>query len=311
MRRGAVPVDTAGHVKGEDMFRRIVVGYEGSERSEDALVLGRLLARATGAELIAAAVYQSVGAVAHPDVGRWQEELRAGAERTLEGAGSEVLTRAVESSSPARGLHDLAEAVEADLLVVGSSRRGAVGRLLAGDVADRLLHGAPCAVAVAPPGFAERPPARLATIAVGYDGGPEADGALDSATELARATGAVCRLIGVVDVPDASPETAPAELLEADRERIRSALAEAVSRVPAGVEAHTEVIPGHTERLGNQPGVDLLVIGSRGYGPLRSVLLGSTATGLVHHASCPVVVFPRAAVRGGRRDGTGLAAEAG
>ena len=44
--------------------------------------------------------------------------------------------------------------------------------------------------------------------------------------------------------------------------------------------------------------VGLLVCGSRGYGPLRSVLLGGVSRRLVDAAHCPVLVLPREAARG-------------
>jgi nucleotide-binding universal stress UspA family protein len=57
---------------------------------------------------------------------------------------------------PARGLHDLARELAADLIVVGCSRRALLGRVLLGDDARAWLDGAPCAVAIAPRGYAER-----------------------------------------------------------------------------------------------------------------------------------------------------------
>jgi nucleotide-binding universal stress UspA family protein len=42
--------------------------------------------------------------------------------------------------------------------------------------------------------------------------------------------------------------------------------------------------------------LDLLVTGSRGYGPVRRLMLGSTSSKLVHEAPCPVLVLARTAV---------------
>ena len=44
----------------------------------------------------------------------------------------------------------------ADLLVLGSSHRGALGRVLIGSVSEETLHGAPCAAAIAPAGYCAR-----------------------------------------------------------------------------------------------------------------------------------------------------------
>lgn len=76
---------------------------------------------------------------------------------------------------------------------------------------------------------------------------------------------------------------------------MESVVQAALDSVPEDVEATGEVIAGGIDELGEQSGVDLLVVGSRGYGPLRRVLLGSTAAELIHHADYPVIVFPRGA----------------
>ena len=60
------------------------------------------------------------------------------------------------SPSVGRGLHELAELIGADLLVIGSSRRGLLGRVLIGDDTRAALNGAPCAVAIAPAGYSRR-----------------------------------------------------------------------------------------------------------------------------------------------------------
>src|SRR4051812_36420162 len=61
------------------------------------------------------------------------------------------------SSSVGRGLHELCEVIGADLLVVGSSHRGLLGRVLIGDDTSAALNGAPCAIAIAPSNYSQRP----------------------------------------------------------------------------------------------------------------------------------------------------------
>ena len=58
----------------------------------------------------------------------------------------QVTIRAIPSDSAARALSEVAEAEHADLIVVGSSRRSKLGRLLPGTTAERLLRDAPCPV---------------------------------------------------------------------------------------------------------------------------------------------------------------------
>jgi nucleotide-binding universal stress UspA family protein len=125
------------------MYRKILVGYDDSDQAKDALALGKQLADATGAELVVAGVF-----VVHPmwhggidPTIRDEEVIFA---RKLEAAANSVGAAAepVPSTSPARGLHEIAEETNADLIVVGSTHHGRIGRVLAGSVGVALFHGA-------------------------------------------------------------------------------------------------------------------------------------------------------------------------
>jgi nucleotide-binding universal stress UspA family protein len=171
--------------------RKLVIGYDGTPEGEDALALARVLAPPLGAaELVAVCVK----AVPHPRPRGhgWRERLEQEAERTFAGAtGEDLGRRAVVSSSPARGLFELAESERADLLVVGSSHHSGLGAVLAGSVGRALLHGAPCPVALA---HGHRPArARLARLRRGAShmaglghGRARAVGALPTAPGSAR-----------------------------------------------------------------------------------------------------------------------------
>jgi nucleotide-binding universal stress UspA family protein len=206
---------------------------------------------------------------------------------------------AIADSSPGRALHRIAERREADLIVVGSAHRGRIGRVLAGDVTAGTLHGAPCPVLVAPRGYREGG-GKLRTIGVGYDGSPEAQSALGLAQELAKAVGAGLRVIDVVVPTEPGgpfhayrpdwTENARARREEAE-ERLAAILAE-VGEIATGDIAFGD--PARELALeGNH--LDLLVTGSRGYGPVRRLMLGSTSSKLVHEAPCPVMVLTRSA----------------
>ena len=98
-----------------------------------------------------------------------------------------VAARARSTSSPS--------SEDAGLIVVGSTHTGRAGRVMPGSTAERLLHGSPCPVAVAPKDYAHRTLGEPGIIGCGYDGTPAADGALDVAHRLAAATGARLRVI--------------------------------------------------------------------------------------------------------------------
>ena len=108
--------------------------------------------------------------------------------------GIAAATRAIPDSPAARVLEEVAASEQACLVVIGSSDFGPVSRVLIGTVGERLLRGSPCAVAVAPAGFGNRPARSLKRIGVCWDGSREAHEARDLGIELARASGADLRL---------------------------------------------------------------------------------------------------------------------
>ena len=136
------------------MFDTIIVGVDGREGGRDALALAGLLERKFDSALVAVVAYpydpfpsrassRAFDAIVARDATQAaHDEVRA--------AGVHARAIAVSDSSPARALHHVAESEHADLIVVGSSRRSALGRQLPGTTAERLLRDAPCAVAVAP-----------------------------------------------------------------------------------------------------------------------------------------------------------------
>ena len=286
------------------MYSKIIVGYDGSAQADDALALGKLIAGATGASLTAVTVLQFDPQWGGRDI-HFQDldaELTEKLEQAAQSAGAGAET--VTSSSPAHGLHDYAEQADADLVVLGSAQHGKAGQILAGSVATSLLHGSPCSVAVAPHGYAGNPPDGIAEVTVGYDGSDEARIALAEAIELARASGAPVKVVAVAEPSPvvigkgAGATQGRSELNKAIHETMRERLDEALSSAPDDVRLEGTLVDGHPAESLAQIAVEdggVLVLGSRAYGPLRRVLLGSVSTKLVRTAPCPVVVYPRPA----------------
>jgi nucleotide-binding universal stress UspA family protein len=164
-----------------------------------------------------------------------------------------------------------------------------------------LLGGAPCAVAIAPAGYATPARGELSLIGVGYDGHEEARAATAVADRLAQAFCAPLRLIAAA--PDsADPHPVPMPLLSRRetgpaRDDLRAQLDVALGTFPPEVTVDTALIDGDPAAVldAQSLDLDLLVIGSRSYGPLRRVLLGDVATKVVSLAACPVIVTPRSA----------------
>ena len=163
------------------MFDNVIVGVGEHESWHDAIALAKQLVSTDG-RLTLANIYVFP---AEPRLSAGyssQEEAmeRDRAAELLRHARAEVGRPAAArwrgAPSVGRGLHEVAAQLGADVLVVGMSRKGAVGRILRGDNARSSLKGAPCAVAMAPAGYARRACA-IEKVGVCYDG---------SAEELAR-----------------------------------------------------------------------------------------------------------------------------
>lgn len=277
------------------MFDNVLIGIDGRQGGHDAIALARQLAgpsaRFTLAHIYGTGMYGRGMAAALP-LEREEAMRLLAAERDAAGMTADLVCTGLVS--PARGLHEFAEQRAADLLVVGSSRHALLGRVLMGDDARASLDGAPCAVAIAPRGYADAPD-RLLEVGVGYDGSPESEYAVMAARELSRRHGAKIRAISVVSLEDVREEKPiPADWPEA-ADRL---LGERLDRLGelGGVEREA-VYGGPREELSRFSGqVDLLIVGSRGYGPLGRMLHGSVSRYLVGHAACPLVVLTRSAV---------------
>jgi nucleotide-binding universal stress UspA family protein len=88
---------------------------------------------------------------------------------------------------------------------------------------------------------------------------------------------------------------ATASLNDILRRQLKEQLAEAVAALDPGIDASQTLLEGDARDLLSEASgdLDLLVLGSRGYGPMRAVLLGSVSAGLVRSAHSPLVVVPR------------------
>ena len=163
---------------------------------------------------------------------------------------------------------------------------------------ERLLSGGACPVAVAPRGYGDRD-ASLRCIGVGLDDSQEARLALDAAVALASTSGAKIRVITVFQrlaFGAAATTALPSESAnDAMRRELRAIHDSAIADIPEAVAVESRFVDGAADELlvAESEEVDLLVVGSRGYGPLGAVLLGSVSTALARGAACPIIVTPR------------------
>ena len=273
------------------MFNRVLVGVDGRAGGRDAIALAQHLVT-TSSRLVLANVYGTSALRGAAGAGWEAEHAHHLLTRARQDHGLECRTMVRLDSSPGRGLHRLAQHERADLLVVGSSHRGGLGRVLIGDDTLAALNGAPCAVAIAPRSYVSAR-SDWATIGVGDDGSPESTLALAAARDLAQRHHAEVRVLSVVElegVPPVSVEPADwtsetVEAMQVQRTRLQE--------IPG---ASADVVFGdpaqELTRLAHA--VDLLVVGSRGQGPLGRLIHGSVSRHLARHSACPLLVVPRA-----------------
>jgi nucleotide-binding universal stress UspA family protein len=290
------------------MAKPIIVGYDPKSSDRSPVAFALRAARFTGAPLVVACVGSDAGA----HEARVEDDLMKGAggaledlQRELDAEGVAVESVELENTSAARALHEAAEERDAGLLVVGSTNRGTVGRVLIGSTAERLMHGAPCPIAIVPHGW--QAGAGLNTLGVAFVDSEEGHEALRGAYALARRAGAKLRVLTAVkpgvrttfgeqtaggDVTRGKGEVAVEGEL---RVRAEGELREAIGALgdDVEVESDTFVEDPADVLIGVSQNLDLLICGSRGYGPRRAVLLGGVSRRLAAEAHCPVIVLPR------------------
>ncbi len=284
------------------MFRRIIVGADGSPEGQDAVVLGAEIAAATGAGLtllqsFAPFLMSTRGAMdRQSQVQEAERLLRADRHRFAPDAHIEI----VADSNPARALREHAERWNADLVVIGSSHHAAFGRSCIGQTGRRLLDNMPAALAIAQRGLHEQG-LRLSTIAVGYDGGPESERALKLADDLASSADAEL-LIETVN-PEPLPAIAIggtegegwAHVREHEQRDARELGLRAAAQATARVQVDARVSdPGHELRELSSS-VDVMVIGSRRWGAFARVVLGGVGETLVSDCGSSLIIIARRA----------------
>ena len=284
----------------------IVAGFDNSPSGFDAVALGRQLAVATGSRLVVATVYplNVLGATAVTFDSRVADVMYEDALRTVERArivleGFEDWDTVAYAAVPAaRGLHELAERHGAEMIVVGSTHRHGLGRVMPGTTAEKLLHGSGVPIVVAPAGWRG---SELGTIGVGFDGSGESRAALHAAGTLAKIARTRLLALSVFEAPHpANPVYAVTshgytEIMGELREACRRRLEEAAETLPTGCEHTTAVVDGDpVDVLAEASGrLDLLVIGSRGYGAAHATLAGTVGHRLASASRCPLMLVPR------------------
>ncbi|HEY7036130.1 MAG TPA: universal stress protein [Thermomicrobiales bacterium] len=299
--------------KAAPRFARIVVPLDGSALAEQALPYA-LAVGGDEAELLLVMVVPSIAGqkerlgfdagslpVVRPDGEREAQEELLRAATTLLGERPNVQIQ-VTAGDPATEILRIADQRGADLIVLASHGRGAIGRVAFGSVADRVAHASPIPVMIVRPqdAAAEPAPVVIHRLVVPLDGSELAAQALPVAEALARQLGVPTVLVRAVDLiealgPIADALVIPPEVVaDAQTEAQRSLEAAATSLREKGIEAETQIWTGPAFNVlaeAARPG-DLVVLCSHGRSGVMRWLLGSVAEKLVRVGPVPVVVVP-------------------
>ncbi len=276
------------------MFNKIIVGVDEHDGGRDAIALARNLVEPRSQITL---VHIHAG---FPAIGRGTNREFEGVEtdraqallervRDESHIDAELMTHG--AASVGHGLHEIAQSLNADLLVIGSNRRSAAGRVLIGDDAGIALNHAPCAVAIAPIGYAQHPQP-LHEIGVAYNGSAESEHAIAVARKLAECHHAKLSAFEAVSLPSYAFVGVPAPT----EDIVESLVEDAFKRIEAlgGIEPHAVYGPARKELAVYGASLDLLILGSRDYGAIGRLVHGSTTHELAHTAPCPVLALTRA-----------------
>jgi nucleotide-binding universal stress UspA family protein len=289
----------------------IVVGVDGSRPAEEALVWALHEGRRRDLPVRAINVWQPDGTPAQIERlaalssvaelrARLEDEVADGVRAVADRAWADrAWATGVTVTSEVRHGHPAQELIRAAgtdaLLVVGSRGRGSVAGSLLGSVSQSSAQYAQGPVVVVRGPRRDTPAGR---VVVGVDGSAQSGHALRFARDTAVARGAVLQVVHTWTVPYmgfAGPVAWPQEAIDDVAAQASQVLLDSVRRAgvddgPAGVELSLVQGPPAATLLEIAGGADLLVVGSRGYGGWKGLLLGSVSTQAVTQSPSPVAV---------------------
>lgn len=286
---------------------KIVLGVDGSAGNRLAIEWALAESRTRGADLLAVYAWHiPVFAYSAPYfvpiptddmVANGREILR----KALGDAGGdpEAIELRVEEGAAHVVLRDLALEPGVDLVVVGSRGRGTVGDLFLGSTSHALSHHCSKPVVIVPTSKHDEPGSpRVTHIVVGTDGSAGADAAVHWAAEEARTTGSLLEVVTAWTwtspfFPADADLGAPIhEILERAAEEVLAKTAERVDL--GGLAVKLSPLEGSAADVlvETSAHADMLVVGRRGIGPTRELVLGSVSHACTHRSSVPVAVIP-------------------
>lgn len=289
-------------------LQNLLVAYTATATGKDALNLGAVLARTTGAHLhivtvlpeddAYAAVYPSDRGhvpIIQKQVRGWLEEAQASLPEDIK---STIHT--VSDSSDAAGLLAAAQQLNCEGIVLGGRRGGILRRFKLGTTANTLLHSSPVPVILAPAGYDNQQP--LSRITAMFGPRPGAKEVISRALTAAKTHTLPLRLVSLVfvdrdDHPIGVDESTPAGALIDQVETFgNEQLAAQAADLVANKQASTVVATGKSvdDAVGELAWLEdeLVLVGSSRLATANRIFLGSTASKMLRAVSVPMMIIP-------------------
>jgi nucleotide-binding universal stress UspA family protein len=285
----------------------IIAGFSASRHGTAPLHLAAQLSRCTGARIVAAAIIERPWPPrSDPAEAEYLNYLGMQAKKSLKAMADQlpdnldVWQIVHQARSIPEGLTELAAEMSADVVVVGSSSSGLLGRITLGSVTDRLVHTAAVPVAIAPRGYPGHP-GRIDRLTVAYGGQADAVGLAMRWSARLRIASFTVRPITMFS---GSIEPAAEDLVVKQwARRTQEGIAAQLERVRSDIDtldADVVIGAGPTWRDAvdavEWDAGDILVLGSGAAGPAAQVFLGSAAARILRHAPVATMIVPRQAV---------------
>jgi nucleotide-binding universal stress UspA family protein len=289
---------------------RYVVGYSPDQGGREALALGAVLARSSGASLLVSRIIPETWG--HPSMAKvdqeyaefLQQNAKASLAKAKAGLAADISADFVARTAPSArdGLCLTAADVGADAIVLGSARAAPAGRFGLGGASSDILHFAHLPVVVAPKGYAADERTRVKRISCAFSGAAGASSLARRSAEFCKAFQVPLRLVTfVVRDQQMYPTGAGYDVENLVSNQLRR---QASTAQDAVIEHWDDSVPISGE-IGDGPTwraafdsllwakAELLVIGSSELGPILRVFLGSNSGKIAQNSPVPCVVMPR------------------
>jgi nucleotide-binding universal stress UspA family protein len=299
------------------MFNKILICADGSECAQNAARAGAAIAQRFGAEVLALHVFD-LSYAAPGYMGVWaiaddQETFELCMKTQRETAEKGIKPIFEEMGVPYRmlqeidhavdGILNVAEREQVDLIVIGSRGLTGIKELFLGSVSQGVLHHAHCPVLIACGAGDLCEESGFQHILLAADGSEGAHKAAIAAVNLCQKFAGTLTVLNafeplpsLVNIPDdgSDPVADPAPDLYSRQVLNRVRKDVECTAQETGVTCTFRQERGRAEetilRFAREQGSDLIVMGSRGLGGFKRLLLGSVSNHVAHHAPCPVLI---------------------